>query len=259
MVDWEKLRRVLRKHIPPAELIYAESCGSTNDLVQARFAEPDSPSILLASTDFQERGRGLHGRQWASPKDRDILFTLGIRPGALGYVADTRLPLCVGVILQRTIRAVTGINLRCKWPNDLVTNDGRKAGGILVINNSSYLAVGVGINTNSMPEDFPPELRKRVVTLREIVGHETDRTLMMLTIIPELLKHFTGEPGCGYQDLMKHWEHCAEGIGLPTLIKLEGRQETVTLVRINTETGELVVARKDGTELSLSSAQCIES
>lgn len=253
----ERLGRVLGQNAPPAELIYVERCGSTNDLVRQRFSEPGSLSIVLACTDYQEQGRGVHGHSWSSPSGSDILFTLGFRPDPLGYAVDPRLPLCAGVLIQKTIRTAFGIILRCKWPNDLVTNDGRKAGGILVLNNAGYAAIGVGVNVNSLRDDFPEDLKGKVITLREIVGHQLDRTMLFLVIIPELLKHIAGTPGYRCDDLMNCWEECAKGLGFPMRAVIEGKTEVVTPVRINMQTGELIVMRQGGDEVALSSADYI--
>lgn len=258
-VDWERLRRVLGQNTPPADLIYTERCKSTNDLVRQHFSEPGSLNIILACTDYQEHGRGVHGHSWSSPGSSDALFTLGFRPDALGYTVDPRLPLCAGVLIQRTIRIAFGIVLRCKWPNDLVTNDGRKAGGILVLNNAGYVAIGVGLNVNSLPVDYPEDLRGKVITLREIFGHEIDRTLLYLVIIPELLKHIAGTPGYTCDDLINLWSDCAKGLGYPMKMVVDSKTEVVTPARINRLTGELIVIRQDGDELALSSADYIET
>lgn len=187
------------------------------------------------------------------------MFTLGFRPDALGYTIDSRLPLCVGVLIQKTIRTAFGVILRCKWPNDLVTNDCRKAGGILILNSPKYVAIGIGLNVNSLPDDYPEHLRGKVITLRDILGHEINRTLLYLVIIPELLKHISGTPGYTCDELIGCWEECAQGLGYPTQMAIDGKAEEVTPISINKLTGELIVIRRGGDEMALSSAQYIES
>lgn len=253
-----RLNRILALHSPPAELMYAESCESTNYLARQRILEPGSPNIVLALAEHQTNGQGLGKHVWESPGGRDVLFTLAIRQAALGYNVDGRLPLCIGVLIQNTIRSAFGIILHCKWPNDLLAYDGRKVGGILVRNHANHLAVGVGLNINSLPKDYPEELRGRIITLREIVGHELDRMLVLLTVVPELLKHFVNTPEYSCEELISQWERCAIGLGESYTLHIHGKPERVTTLGIKQDTGELVARCEDGTEITLSSAQYMD-
>jgi BirA family biotin operon repressor/biotin-[acetyl-CoA-carboxylase] ligase len=68
------------------------------------------------------------------------------------------------------IAAGAGIDVRLKWPNDLVFG-GRKLGGILseAVTGSAggdFAVVGAGINVGHGPGDFPPELRDAATSLR---------------------------------------------------------------------------------------------
>jgi BirA family biotin operon repressor/biotin-[acetyl-CoA-carboxylase] ligase len=95
----------------------------------------------------QWAGRGQMRRGWVSP------------PGNL-YVAwrwpvpppgwNTLVSLMVGLGVREFFLG-HGIDLRIKWPNDLLL-DGRKVGGILVEERQGALVVGMGINVTWSPD-----------------------------------------------------------------------------------------------------------
>ena len=71
------------------------------------------------------------------------------------------LALAAGAAMAEACRAVTALDVRCKWPNDLVIRD-RKLGGILCEaavqgGRTVHVAVGIGVNVRQRPPDFAPE------------------------------------------------------------------------------------------------------
>jgi BirA family transcriptional regulator, biotin operon repressor / biotin---[acetyl-CoA-carboxylase] ligase len=122
----------------------------------------------------QTKGRGRLEHAWSSPPGGLYLSIILRAPKEpSGYV-----PLAIGVQLHRTLADRWGIPTVLKWPNDLLVLSGarlpRKLAGILVDLVSSpllgnALVVGIGINVSTRLEDFPMELRHRVVTLAELV------------------------------------------------------------------------------------------
>lgn len=98
----------------------------------------------------QTAGRGRDGRTWSSPRGNlYITFVVeaprGRAPGETAFVAavaagEAILGCCAG-----------DIELRYKWPNDLLVS-GRKTGGILIEGDGGGgLAIGIGINVESAP------------------------------------------------------------------------------------------------------------
>jgi BirA family biotin operon repressor/biotin-[acetyl-CoA-carboxylase] ligase len=73
------------------------------------------------------------------------------------------------------LSAWTGMEFDLKWPND-VLGRGRKVAGILcenmVVGEQVTCLVGIGINLNHLPGDFPPELGQRAASLRMLSGTE---------------------------------------------------------------------------------------
>ncbi len=125
-------------------------CDSTN--VQARqhlAIEPDSTPLVVA--DAQDAGRGRRGRTWASAAGENLLFSLVLRPTVVPQYA----PRCV---LAWAAAMAEVLDVFVKWPNDLVTAEGAKVGGILSELDAEgdrirTVILGVGINVNQ--REFP--------------------------------------------------------------------------------------------------------
>ncbi|MDR1871075.1 MAG: biotin--[acetyl-CoA-carboxylase] ligase family protein [Deltaproteobacteria bacterium] len=116
----------------------------------AKDALPIWGSILAKS---QTQGRGRQGRVWVSPPGHVYAaLRLPLKPPFSGSLASVAL----GYALVEALRA-EGVDLLLKWPNDLLTPEG-KAGGILLENRKGALIAGIGLNLGASP--FPPEERE---------------------------------------------------------------------------------------------------
>jgi len=152
---------------------------STNDTAR-ELARKGAPHGTAVVAEEQIRGRGTKGRAWHSPPGGGLYVSFIARFPAGGPVpAFSLLPLAAGVAAADAVRASSGVDVRLRWPNDLV-HDGRKLGGVLVESVSTgsepgYAVIGVGINIGRTEEDFPEELRPRATSLRLCGGRPVDR------------------------------------------------------------------------------------
>lgn len=254
----EKLEAALRDLHRKIHLIVQDECPSTNRLVARAMDAENAPGAVLAVTGYQSEGEGRRGRSWHSPRGTDVLATLGVRLTDYGYELDPRFPLLALVLVARGVEEATGIHLHTKWPNDLVSSERRKIGGILVRNAHSHLAVGIGINVNSKRADYPDEIQWRVGTLSEITGRQLDLTHLVSEIVAELLRHFAGEHPLTTDELIGEWLDRSLTIGEPLMLHRDEKLVEVTPLRLVRETGELIVRESDGSETILSSADAIE-
>ena len=103
-------------------------------------AANDGLAVLAAE---QTAGRGQHGRRWQCRRgDGVLLSVLLFPPPALRRPAV--LTAWAAVSVCETVRALTGLQARIKWPNDVLLR-GRKVCGIL-IEQGRAAVVGVGLN-----------------------------------------------------------------------------------------------------------------
>ena len=158
----------------PRVVLFAE-VTSTLDVAHplARDGAPDGTLILA---ERQTAGRGRSGRAWASGEGAGIWSTLIARPS--DEAALDVLSLRVGLALARALEAFTSDEIRVKWPNDLMLEDG-KLGGILIESRwreerVDWVAVGIGINCR-IPREVP-----HARALREGV----DRVRVLAAFVP---------------------------------------------------------------------------
>ena len=91
----------------------------------------------------QTVGRGRLGRTWIEP-DRALFSSFAFSP-LWPAPAWSRIPLVAGLAVREAIEERCGITVGLRWPNDLVTEDG-KIGGLLAESGNGLVVVGCGIN-----------------------------------------------------------------------------------------------------------------
>lgn len=168
-------------------------CNSTMDIARDRVSSR-SEIFGLITTEEQTAGRGRRGNTWRSPHG-SFIGTFWIRTD-LEPARLSGLSLAVGVLLVQVLEQL-GVSVWLKWPNDLVTVDSRKLGGILVEvgtgatsalglsgvadelgrarRDQQFVLVGVGINSQA-----PAEMRgvaAGILDLVELAGLSRGATL----------------------------------------------------------------------------------
>ena len=83
-----------------------------------------------------------------------------------------------------------------KAPNDILVGD-RKIAGILIEMRAQpgapHIAiVGVGLNVNHSPQDFPAAIRDRATSFAVIRGCEIDRTAVAISLLRRLDDAYRG-------------------------------------------------------------------
>jgi len=155
----------------PFRVLHLGRCRSTSDHVKENLARLEKDLPLMVSADSQTDGRGREGRGWSSAPGLGLYVTFAFR------LADARglplLSIASGVAVADMLHAWIGRQFTLKWPNDILAG-GKKIAGILCENmvkgDTIICLVGIGINVNQAPEDFPPELRQRAGSLRQLTG-----------------------------------------------------------------------------------------
>jgi BirA family transcriptional regulator, biotin operon repressor / biotin---[acetyl-CoA-carboxylase] ligase len=129
-----------------------DSVRSTLDVAHA-LARTGAPEGTLILAERQTAGRGRSGRAWTSEEGAGIWSTLVAR--RTDDAALEVLSLRIGLAAARALEAFTDHELRVKWPNDLMLDDG-KLGGILIESRwreerVDWIAIGIGINCRVPP------------------------------------------------------------------------------------------------------------
>ncbi|MBU4053144.1 MAG: biotin--[acetyl-CoA-carboxylase] ligase [Proteobacteria bacterium] len=127
-------------------LVLTGRCSSVMDLawhfIQQEWL-PEWGSVLALS---QWSGRGQLGREWISPGGN---IYGALRIPLLSPSWANLISLLTGHALIRSF-AQAGVEIKLKWPNDLV-HENKKVGGILIEEKGNAIIAGIGINLNSAP------------------------------------------------------------------------------------------------------------
>jgi BirA family biotin operon repressor/biotin-[acetyl-CoA-carboxylase] ligase len=229
-----------------------EETGSTNaDVVAAAAAGAAEGLVVVA--EYQRAGRGRLGRGWSAPPRSGLTASFLLRPGAAVPAARWGwLPLLAGVALVRAVRALTGVDARLKWPNDLLV-DGRKCGGILVeVAEDRAVAVGIGVNVTLAAAELPPRApgAPSATSLALAGARRTDRGRLLQALLGEIERWYgawrgaAGDAGvCGLWSA--YVADCAT-VGAPVRAVLpDGSELTGTAEAVDAD-GRLVVREHTG-------------
>jgi BirA family transcriptional regulator, biotin operon repressor / biotin---[acetyl-CoA-carboxylase] ligase len=137
--------------------VRADEVTVSTNATALELAEAGSPEWTLVSAAHQIAGRGRLGRAWQDGPDEALLCSFVLRP-ALAPAMAGLLTLLAGAALAEAARSF-GVQAGCKWPNDLMTPDG-KAGGILAEAAVAggalrHVVIGTGVNLGAPPSAIP--------------------------------------------------------------------------------------------------------
>ncbi|MBQ7475991.1 MAG: biotin--[Selenomonadaceae bacterium] len=187
-------------------MVYKVSLDSTNKLAkQLANAGAEDGTVVVAEE--QTGGKGRLERNFFSPRGKSILFSLILRPRCLPKDAP-KFTLMAAVAVANTMQRFN-LPAQIKWPNDIMF-DGRKVVGILTemsaqIEKVNYIVVGIGINANIAPEEFPPEIKKIASSLAEINGGEISRVDFFRALLEECDKLYRVVNEEGFQKIFQQW------------------------------------------------------
>ncbi|MFN4181623.1 MAG: biotin--[acetyl-CoA-carboxylase] ligase [bacterium] len=153
------------------------------------WAQESAPDGAVVIAEYQSKGYGRFGRKWFSPFGKDILFSLIIYP-SLETKDIPVLPFAVANAVCDAVEESCEVSVETLWPNDILL-EGKKLGGILIENTFqgqelAFSIVGIGLNVNSIPEDYPEGVRERVTSLRAYLKKEVSRPLVFAHILNHL-------------------------------------------------------------------------
>ena len=254
--------------------------GSTNDVVREWLAD-GTPEVCLAVADEQTAGRGRSGRTWLAPPGAALLLSLGFRPAWLPPERTWRLPATVTLAMADAAEEVAGLPdgaIRLKWPNDLVVEmegptrvtlddldadaaheslaappEVLKLAGVLgesdgIGTDDPRVVVGLGINAEWRPQDFPAELAGTMTSLWEASrGRPVDLSLLLDAFLGRLEVRVAALRAGRFDLADWHGRQVTTGREVH-LEDPRGRAERVRVVGVDSEGGGLVVAGRDGEE-----------
>lgn len=164
-----------------APVLFLAETGSTMDDAAA-FASGGAGHGSVVWAAHQHGGRGrVAGRVWTGARGESLTFTIALLADSVPFPA-VRLPLLAGLAVARFLELEHGLQIAIKWPNDVLSGNGKLC-GILCETRGRYLLAGIGLNCNQTT--FPPELAGRAASIRQL----SDREVSLRETLEKLLQH----------------------------------------------------------------------
>ena len=205
---------------------WVDTCDSTNVIASA-LASTGWRGIVL--TDHQKKGRGRMQRLWNSERGQNIL---------LSWVSDWHCSISdlPRITLLLAAELAHEFDLWVKWPNDLMTRDGCKVGGILssvhTLGTTEHtVVVGVGINVHQTT--FPSDIRASSLQLLKVDTEGAEDSLSRRNVVERMIQVFAR---LNVDDTLDRWR--SRSITLGKTVDVEGRRGVVSGIR---EDGALIV------------------
>ena len=223
----EDLRARVQTKVIGRKIVVFEETTSTNDAVE-RMAQSREGLVVFAES--QTKGRGRHGRVWASPRGKGLWFSVLLRP----KFPLPRLTVAASVAVAR----VAGPEARIKWPND-VTLHGRKLAGILTETRQDVAILGIGLNVNCQATDFPADLRKLVTGLTCM-----DRPGLAARLLTEL-DGLYAQAADNFPAIIAEWARLCTTLGKQIAVRMGARHIEGHAQALD-EDGALLIRRDSG-------------
>lgn len=247
-LDAHQIRQDLPAPFDDLAINIQDSVTSTNDLAkQFAIQAPGQAGLFLARK--QTHGRGRSGRFFHSDLASGLYLSLVFKPQVTALEEVPQYTLLAASAMVAALEAVTGLDLRIKWVNDLFYR-GRKVGGILTeattdIESRSLSAIIIGIGLN-LAGDFT----QAEANTQQVAGTLFGPTLpvdfnpnqVVRLFLQHLAQYALELPDKTY---LPHYEAHLLGIGRQVTYQQEG-QEYSGIIQGITDQGHLLVQDPHG-------------
>ena len=168
-------------------------------------------TVVMAES--QTGGRGRLNRNWLSPPETGLYFSIILRP-LLDPVDLPKITLAAGVAVCKAIEDELCLKPTIKWPNDILLDD-RKVGGILseagpIEQTSSgqqtLVVVGIGLNIKKPAGGFPPELLGKATALADHLDKAVVGEDLVLPIADDLDRQVALLEQGEFQKILDQWQ-----------------------------------------------------
>ena len=180
----ESITQGLTTHFIGQHVVYYQQLPTTMDAAREEAHSGTADGTVVVAGE-QTAARGRLKRTWLSPHG-NLAFSVVLYPEKEqlpGLIMVSSLAVAAG------IESVTGRKASIKWPNDVLV-DGKKVSGILIESSLQagrvdYVVIGIGINVNLDPANFP-EITPTATSLSIEAGHKVSRPELLRGVLTEM-------------------------------------------------------------------------
>lgn len=230
-------------------IVYHEELSSTMDAAK-ELARKGCPEFTTVVAGCQTSGRGRLKREWLSDKG-GLYFTTVVRPD-LPPVLSYRVSFLASLTLARALNQMFGIDVRLKWPNDLLVDE-RKLCGMLSemeaeADRVAFINVGIGLNVSNDPSGIEPA----ATSLKTILGRDVSKN----GILARFLDAFEQQMKTAVFDrVIDEWK--AHTVTLNRQVRVVTSREVFTGKAVDVDdSGALVLQGADGSLQKIHYGDC---
>ncbi len=254
-MNWNEdlLRKSLAGKLIGHKLYYFPQTGSTNDDA-FRLGVEGLPEGTVVLADSQTKGKGRMARIWHSPAGSNIYTSLILRPD-LQPADAPQISLVAGVAVAELLEQHCSGRVELKWPNDVLIA-GKKICGILAQMKTAgedvdFVVVGIGINVNIRPNQFPMEMRDIVISLSSETGREINRHDLIISLYENFAKWYKKLLQNGFAAIKERWLDLAPMIGHDVQIMFQNEKIIGKALDL-ADDGSLIILTPDNEKLKIS-------
>ncbi len=230
-------------------LLYEPEVLSTNVTLR-QMAEQGAADHTALITDQQTAGQGRLSRVWHCQPHTAVILSFLLRPPLDPYLAGT-ITLLTAVAICDALRSLQ-IEAYIKWPNDVLSANGKKLCGIKCEMRCSmdmchWLISGFGINVSN--RQFPAEIQDIAGSLYTETGQDFSRASVAAACLEKVETHYQTLLHEGFEPLRRLWLQYAVSIGKPVKASLpNGKCLHGVALDIDTN-GSLVLQTEQGVQI----------
>lgn len=230
------------------EILPQASSSNTLLLQRARQDDGGAPSGSVLAVELQTAGRGRMGRNWHSGLGTALTFSLLWRFDC-GLNALSGLSLGVGVAVVRALKKLGAQDVHLKWPNDILTKQGKLAGMLIEAQGDmlgpSTVVIGIGLNY-TMPANLAQQIDQPASALEDVCTPMPSRNELLAAAILELAQVLQQFAQGGFAVLRSEWEQCHIHQNRPVQIQMADGQLVTGIARGVSDSGELCLETAQG-------------
>ena len=230
-----------------ARVLCFEEIESTNTALM-ELAEQGAPEGTVLIAGSQSAGRGRMGRPWSSPPGVNLYLSVLLKPSILPGSAP-HLTFVSSLAAALALREHCGLDARVKWPNDILVG-GRKIAGLLnemqaETDKLKHLVLGLGINLNMRPEQFPADLRYPATSVLMEQGRAVRRLEFTRALLEQLDGLYQSYRRDGFAPIASAWSGLCDLAGRRVQVDQQSRLLTGDYLGLDAD-GALLLRLDDG-------------
>jgi len=219
-------------------IFHFQEIPSSMDMAKT-LAREGAPHMSCCIAENQTTGRGRLNRKWVTAKG-GLWFTLILKPDLpppMAYIYN----FAASFTLARVMNRLFGLDVRVKWPNDLLLNKKKLTGRLSELETQGdmikFLTIGIGINVNNDPTNKAFE----AISLKNALGRPVSRRL----ILSEFLTEFESlTAAVDVSEIMAQWKSCTATLGQQVRVETMNEIYEGRAVDID-DTGALILKTDD--------------